>query len=156
MKSPLLIGTAVSNYHQNGHAALSDQLQLDQLAPETLSILKTKLLLAFNQDDQTGAPAHPYKWGYNPDHTFDASHPAEYWSGSFKQGTLILMLNTEDETASRTAVWSEVPELVGKEGENGFRVVDGWTGEDLGCVVGEYEVRVESHDTAVLHVQGPC
>ena len=66
------------------------------------------------------------------------------------------MLNSEDETRTRTAVWSEVPDLSGQGQGNGFRVVDGWTGEDLGCVVGKYEVQVERHDTVVLHVQGPC
>ena len=70
------------------------------------------------------------------------------------------MTNSECQTATRTAVWSEIPELSERKRyakkQNRFQVTDGWTGEDLGCVEGEYAVELESHDTAVLHIGGPC
>ena len=78
------------------------------------------------------------------------------------------MLNSEGEKKTRKAVWSEIPELSGsgqqqrkrfervKRQATKFKVTDVWTGEDLGCVEDEYSVELESHDTAVLHVHGPC
>lgn len=63
------------------------------------------------------------------------------------------MLNSEWLPATRTAAWSEIPEL--KEGDK-FNVIDVWTGEDLGCVEDEYSVDLKSHDAAVLLVKGPC
>lgn len=121
-----------------------------------------------------GRPAYPYKWGYNPDWTFDAAHPAEYWSGPSValNGTLVVMLNSEDGTSTRTAVWSEIPELkalngtrgmgraqgraLGRRAAGGFKVTDVWTGEDLGCVREKYSVELESHDAAVLVVGEGC
>jgi alpha-galactosidase len=63
------------------------------------------------------------------------------------------MLNSEDDTRNRTATWSEIPQL---RGSNGFHVTDVWTGEDLGCIMNEYSVELESHDTAGLLVTGGC
>ncbi|KAJ9214005.1 hypothetical protein DTO166G4_4450 [Paecilomyces variotii] len=145
MKSPLIIGTA-----------------LDSISDDYLSILSNHALLDFHQDPVIGRPAYPYKWGYNPDWTFDPAHPAEYWSGPWSKlgGTLVLMLNSEDVNATRTAVWSEIPELKGKEegnrGDDGYKVTDAWTGKDLGCVKKEYSVQLESHDVAVLIVKEVC
>ncbi|RJE25968.1 hypothetical protein PHISCL_01653 [Aspergillus sclerotialis] len=138
MKSPLIIGTS-----------------LDKLDKNHLAILQNEYLLAFNQDPSIGRPAYPYKWGYNPDWTFDAEHPAEYWSGpsSTLNGTIVLMFNSEGDAAERTAVWSEIPEL--KNGGS-FKVVDAWSGKDLGCVKDQYSIKLKSHDAAVLLVKGPC
>ncbi|KAJ6131781.1 Aldolase-type TIM barrel [Penicillium samsonianum] len=142
MKSPLIIGTAV-------------YLTLDSINDDHLAILKNKYLLEFNQDPVIGSPAHPYKWGYNSDWTFDPVHPAEYWSGasSTLEGTLVLMLNSEDTTSTRTARWSEIPEL---KGHHAYRVIDAWTGKDLGCVKTKYNASLKSHDAAVLLVKGKC
>ncbi|KAJ9316576.1 hypothetical protein DTO271D3_3083 [Paecilomyces variotii] len=145
MKSPLIIGTA-----------------LDSISDDYLSILSNHALLDFHQDPVIGRPAYPYKWGYNPDWTFDPAHPAEYWSGPSSKlgGTLVLMFNSEDVNATRTAVWSEIPELKGKKqdkrGDDGYKVTDAWTGKDLGCVKKEYSVQLESHDVAVLIVKEVC
>ncbi|KAB8233407.1 hypothetical protein ETB97_001359 [Aspergillus alliaceus] len=142
MKSPLIIGAP-----------------LDSIKQEHVAILKNKYLLAFHQDPVFGRPAYPYKWGYNPDWTFDPVHPAEYWSGpsSTLDGTLVLMLNSEDSDQTRTAVWSEIPELGGSAGkDSGHQVTDVWTGEDLGCVKGEYSVELQRHDAAALVVGQPC
>jgi alpha-galactosidase len=136
MKSPLLIGTA-----------------LDRLPAEHVTILANKPLLAFSQDKVYGKPAMPYKWGVNPDWTFNATHPAEYWSGTSVKGTLVLMMNTLGEEAAREVSWDEVPQL---EKGYAYEVMDVWTGKHLGCVERGLKVMLESHDTAVLLVGDKC
>lgn len=138
MKSPLIIGTA-----------------LDLLAAEKVAILKNAALLAFHQDDKFGGPATPYKWGTNPDWTFNATNPAEYWSGFYQAGTLVLALNTLDTTAWREIKWAEVPQLEGL-GSGSFEVTDVWTGEDLGCFAGGIGRWVAPHDTVVFSVGNQC
>lgn len=116
--------------------------------------MRNKILLNFNQDENIGRPAYPYKWGYNDDWTFDSEHPAEFWSGPSSNGTLVLMINTEDDSSDRTAVWDEIPEL---QGHDCYRITDVWTGEDLGEYTDEYTASdLESHDTAVILVTGEC
>lgn len=66
---------------------------------------------------------------------------------------MVLMLNSEDSSATRTAVWSEIPEL---QGHDSYHVLDAWTGKSLGCVQKQYSASLESHDVAVLVVQGAC
>ncbi|KAL4862744.1 hypothetical protein BDV12DRAFT_190175 [Aspergillus spectabilis] len=140
MKAPLMIGTV-----------------LDNIKHEHLKILKNEYLLAFNQDPILGRAAYPYKWGYNADWTFDPAHPAEYWSGpsSTLEGTMVLMLNSENVTRTRTAVWREVPELKSSD-ETAFHVKDAWSGGDLGCVRGSLSRELESHDVAALVIGEPC
>lgn len=136
MKSPLIIGTALNETDQ-----------------EHISILSNKYLLRFHQDPIIGRPAYPYKWGFNPDWTFDPLHPAEYWSGPTSVGqTLVVMLNSEDGNATRTAVWSEIPELKNSK-KACHSVTDAWTGVHRGCVKSQYSVTLESHDVAVLVVE---
>ncbi|KAL4892089.1 hypothetical protein BDV59DRAFT_193956 [Aspergillus ambiguus] len=140
MKAPLIIGTP-----------------LDSIDEEHLAVLKNKYLLDFHQDPRVGRPAYPYKWGYNADWTFDPAHPAEYWSGpsATLKGTLVLMLNSEGATRTRTAVWKEIPELQGRRA-GGYRVTDAWTGEDMGCVSEKLSVKLRSHDVAALVVGDAC
>ncbi|PLB52125.1 putative alpha-galactosidase B [Aspergillus steynii IBT 23096] len=148
MKAPLIIGTP-----------------LDKISPEHVAILKNKYLIDFNQDPVVGRPAYPFKWGYNADWTFDPLHPAEYWSGDSYNlgGTLVLMLNSEEETGLRRARWSEVPELEvskdekGEGGEEvGFEVIDIWSGENLGCVRGGIAREVQGHDVVGFVVMRRC
>lgn len=136
MKSPLLIGTA-----------------LDKLSHELVDVLKNPSLLAFNQDPVIGRPAMPYKWGTNPDWTFDRSQPAEYWAGPSSNGTIVLMINVEDDTQDKYADWAEVP---GLEAGASYRVIEAWSGINQGCVKSGLKVRIRAHDTAVLMVQGKC
>lgn len=128
--------------------------QLNNISDANLAVLKNKYLLDFHQDPVIGRSAHPYKWGFNPDWTFDKEHPAEYWSGpsSTLEGTLVLMLNSENTTATRTAVWNEIPEL----GSDSYEVVDAWTGKNLGCVKNQYTASLSSHDVSILLVKGKC
>ncbi|KAE9976346.1 hypothetical protein BLS_001365 [Venturia inaequalis] len=136
MKSPLLIGT-----------------DLTKLGQVYIDILKNKYLLAFNQDDVTGKPAAPYKWGTNEMWTFDPAHPAEYWSGTFKQGTLVAALNVEDTVQQKDIWWKEVPQL---QNGNSYNVVDAWTDQELGCHKDGIALNVAAHDIAVLVVTGEC
>ncbi|RYC60802.1 hypothetical protein CHU98_g5387 [Xylaria longipes] len=129
MKSPLLIGT-----------------NLATASGDAKSILLNKYLLAFNQDDVYGAPAKPYKWGTNADYTFNATNPAEFWSGESQQGTLVLMMNTLAESRNMTADFREVPSL---DADTTYNVLDVWTGEDLGSFT-SVTVEVASHDSAAL------
>ncbi|KAF2442911.1 glycoside hydrolase family 27 protein [Karstenula rhodostoma CBS 690.94] len=135
MKSPLLIGTDLAKLDQNN-----------------IDVLKNKYLLAFNQDEVYGKPATPYKWGTNPDWTFNATFPAEYWSGSSSNGTLVLLFNPFDDTRTKTANFEEVPNLVGGAR---YSAIDIWTGGDLGCV-DSLQAEVEGHDTAGWLVGTKC
>lgn len=130
-------------------------MKLDTIKYHYLEILKNEYLLAFHQDPIIGRPALPYKWGYNPDWTFDPAHPAEYWSGvsTTLEATLVLMLNSEEGRSYRTAVWSEIPQL---KSHDAYQVIDAWTGKSLGCVQSQYSVQLTSHDVAVLVVKGRC
>jgi alpha-galactosidase len=136
MKSPLLIGT-----------------QLDKISPEMLNILLNKYLIAFNQDWWVGEPATPYKWGTNPNWTWNSTHPAEYYSGKSSNGTLVLMMNVYDHNQDMIADWGEIPSW--KAGAS-YNVVDAWTGTTYGCVENGAGVTLLPHDTAVLLVQGEC
>ncbi|KAI0434737.1 glycoside hydrolase family 27 protein [Xylaria sp. FL1042] len=130
MKTPLLIGT-----------------NLNTASDDSKAILLNKYLIAFNQDDVYGAPAKPYKWGTNPDYTFNATNPAEFWSGESQQGTLVLMLNTMADSRNMTADFSEIPSL---DADGTYTVLDVWTDEDTGLLSSSVTIEVASHDTAVL------
>ncbi len=131
MKSPLLIGTDLTNLSQTN-----------------IDLLKNHYLLAFNQDDVYDAAATPYKW----DWTWDPYSPAEYWSGASQMGHLVLMLNPSNDTAQhKEAVWSEIPGLC----DGSYEVTDVWTGQDMGCLQ-SYSAEVAVHDTAAILVGKRC
>jgi len=136
MKSPLIIGT-----------------DLTKINTANLNVLKNKYLLAFNQDPIIGKPATPYKWGTNPNWTFNATYPAEFWSGASSNGTLVLMFNPYSSSKKKVMSFAEIPQL--KTGSQ-YQVTDIWSGKDLGCVKGNYEVEVQSHDTAGFWVTSKC
>ena len=117
-----------------------------------LSILKNVDLIAFNQDPVLSKPAYPYKDGY-ANGTWDPEHPPEYWSGSTSYGwDLVLLFNSQNVSANRTAVWSEIPQLGGQA----YEVEDVWTGDDLGCIKDEYGIELKARDVAVLKITGAC
>ncbi|KAF8755534.1 Alpha galactosidase A [Rhizoctonia solani] len=92
MKSPLFIGT-----------------NLSAITPDTLSILTNREILAINQDPVYGESISPFRWGLNPDWSFNATHPAQYWSGRSQNGTVVMMLNTLDEPAEMSFNLTESP-----------------------------------------------
>ncbi|KAI9711255.1 MAG: alpha-glucosidase maltase [Bogoriella megaspora] len=136
MKSPLIIGTDLSN-----------------ISDADVAVLQNKYLLAFNQDNEVGRPATPYKWGTNPDYTFNITSPAEYWSGESSNGTLVLMLNTLGDTQTKFANFSEIP---GLQAGGSYNVVDVWADSSKGCVADGVDASVASHDTAAFLIQGAC
>jgi alpha-galactosidase len=138
MKSPLLIGTDLSRFNEQD---------------TEIQILKNRHLLAFNQDPNIGEPAKPYKWGTNPDWTFDDAHPPEYWSGSSTAGTLALVANTDEVPRNKTIKFTEIPELVvGRT----YRAIDVWTDLELGCINDEIVFEILPHDTAVVLLVDDC
>ncbi|KAM0457248.1 hypothetical protein ACHAO4_003045 [Trichoderma viride] len=134
MKSPLLIGTDIS-----------------LLSQDNINILKNKDLLAFNQDNVYGGPATPYKWGINPDWTYNSTYPAEFWAGPSKNGHLVLMVNTLSQTTTKKANWAEIPGLSARR----YQVTEVWSGKNLGCL-SSYSASVAAHDTAVILVGKRC
>jgi alpha-galactosidase len=134
MKSPLLIGT-----------------DLSKLSEDDLAILTNIILLDFNQDDVYGAPAMPYKWGANPDWTFNASWPAQYWSGQSQRGTLVLLFNPGETEMEMVAKVGEIPGL----SEKSYKAVNVWTGAELSCATAWGKV-VKPHDTAALLLYEEC
>ena len=136
MKGPLLMGT--------------DLLKLTQ---EQIDILQNKYLLAFNQDPIVGKPARPYKWGVNPDYTFNSTYPAMYWSGTSSNGTIVALFNPTVEPRTMSADYSEIPQL---SSNVSYNVVDVWSGESLGCKRNNVEVEVAGNDTAVFWFGGSC
>lgn len=136
MKGPLLIGTDLTN-----------------LTKTQIALLQNKYLLAFNQDPLIGKPARPYKWGINPDYTFNSTHPAMYWSGASSNGTMVALFNPTNDTRSMSADFGEVPQL---NAGGRYRVIDVWSGEDVGCKGGEVEVDVAAHDAAVFLFGEQC
>lgn len=139
LKSPLLIGT-----------------KLQGIKPEILAILANRELIAYNQDPVHGESAAPYKWGVNPDKTWNQTHPAEFWSGKSVAGTHVFVLNSLKETVTKTVDFADVPGLEKHKGEgNGgvkYSVHDMWTGEDIGEFEGEIKVTIRPHDTAALRI----
>lgn len=136
MKSPLLIGT-----------------DLAKLRPASVEILKNKYLLAFNQDDVVGPPAKPYKWGTNPNWTFNDTHPPEYWSGNSKQGVFTLVVNVADTELTKKLDFAEIPQL---ETNGTYHAFDVWTGNDVGCFTGGIDLKIGAHDTSVLILREGC
>lgn len=133
MKSPLIIGT-----------------DLSQLSSDQVDILKNSYLLAFNQDPVHGASAIPYKWGTNPDWTWNSTFPAEYWAGEYTDGIIIAMLNTGGDTVDKVADFGEVPGM--KKGTL-YELTDVWTGKSLGWHRNSYTASVASHDTAIIRAK---
>jgi len=136
MKGPLLMGT--------------DLLKLTQ---EQIDVLQNKYLLAFNQDPIVGKPARPYKWGVNPDYTFNSTYPAMYWSGTSSNGTIVALFNPTVEPRTMSADYSEIPQL---SSNVSYNVVDVWSGESLGCKRNNVEVKVAGNDTAVFWFGDSC
>ena len=79
LKSPLLIGS-----------------DMESATTETIEILENKDILKINQDPNVGESIVPFRWGFNPDYTWDPDHPAEYWTGNSSYGVVFMVLNPQD------------------------------------------------------------
>jgi alpha-galactosidase len=137
MKSPLLVGADLSKISQS-----------------SLSILKTQSLLAFHQDSTIGRPAQPFKWNW----TYDIKKPPQYWAGQFTGGTMLWLFNSNSRNTTMGVSLSEIPGLVAAEA---YKIADGWTGADLGCLSSTDVLKadnIKAFDTAlfVLKAQSLC
>ena len=90
--------------------------------------------------------------GVNPDWTYNATNPAEFWSGPSSKGVMVAMFNSLNSTRTMTADFSEIAGL----NSNAYRVVNAWTGKNLGCKKGSVKMTLDAHDTAVLLMKGSC
>uniref|UniRef100_A0A8H7XUZ3 alpha-galactosidase n=1 Tax=Psilocybe cubensis TaxID=181762 RepID=A0A8H7XUZ3_PSICU len=131
MKSPLLIST-----------------ELATVTEQTLSILKNTEIIAINQDPVVGTSITPFRWGINPDWTFNATHPAQYWSGDSQNGTVFMLLNTLDHPADMTFRLTESPWIrAGRQ----YSVRDLWTHTQNGTAVRNFTAHnVPPHGVVAL------
>ncbi|KIY73423.1 glycoside hydrolase family 27 protein [Cylindrobasidium torrendii FP15055 ss-10] len=134
MKSPLLIGT-----------------HLKTISEETLSIFKNSEIIGINQDSVVGTGVTPFRWGINPDRTFNQTHPAQYWSGNSENGTIFMMINTLDEPADLSFSFSESPWA--RAGAK-FAIRDLWTHTENGTYVRNFTAHaVPAHGVVALLAQ---
>ncbi|KAF8634224.1 hypothetical protein AX15_000991 [Amanita polypyramis BW_CC] len=134
MKSPLLIGT-----------------DLSKVSRESLEILKNSELIAINQDPVVGTAVTPFRWGINPDWTFNSTHPAQYWSGQTQNGTVFMLINVLDHPVDMSFNLTESPWIrAGRQ----YHVRDLWTHTDNGTAVRTIDVhRVPAHGVVALLVR---
>jgi len=131
MKSPLLIGT-----------------NLSAITEENLSILKNDEIIAINQDSVIGTSISPFRWGVNPDWTSDPLNPAGYWSGQSQNGTVIMLLNTLDESTDMFFNLTESPWI--RAGIQ-YSVRDLWTHTNNGTAVRNFTANnVPAHGVVAL------
>ncbi|KAI0035971.1 glycoside hydrolase family 27 protein [Vararia minispora EC-137] len=131
MKSPLLIGT-----------------DLRTVTNETLEILSNEEIIAINQDPVVGTSISPFRWGINPDWSFNKTFPAQYWSGKSQNGTIFMLLNTLDTPQDMTFQLTESPWIrAGRQ----YSVRDLWTHTDNGTAVRNFTAHaVPPHGVVAL------
>ncbi|KAF8438048.1 glycoside hydrolase family 27 protein [Boletus edulis BED1] len=134
MKAPLLISTNLATISQ-----------------EMLSILKNTEIIAINQDPAYGTSVSPFRWGINPDWTFNSSFPAQFWSGPSENGTVFMLINTLDEPTDMFFNLTESPWIrAGRE----YSVRDLWTHTNNGTVTRNYTATdVPPHGVVALLFQ---
>ncbi|KAJ3570855.1 hypothetical protein NP233_g4130 [Leucocoprinus birnbaumii] len=130
-KSPLIIGT-----------------DLTKASEETLSILMNHEIIAINQDPVVGTGITPFRWGFNPDWTTDARHPAQYWSGESQNGTIFMLINVLNEPADMSFNLTESPWIrAGRQ----YSVRDLWSHTDNGTAVRSFTAHdVPAHGVVAL------
>ncbi|KAI5835585.1 glycoside hydrolase family 27 protein [Schizophyllum commune Tattone D] len=131
MKSPLLIGT-----------------DLSKITKESLCILTNTEIIGINQDSKVGTAITPFRWGKNPDWTNDYTYPAQYWSGESENGTVVMLLNVENEPADMFFTLAESPWIrAGRQ----YSVRDLWSHTDNGTAVRNLTVtNVPAHGVVAL------
>ncbi|KAF9010268.1 glycoside hydrolase family 27 protein [Cyathus striatus] len=134
MKSPLLIGT-----------------DLTKVTPQTLDILMNKEIIAINQDNVVGTSVTPFRWGINPNWSYNATHPAQYWSGESENGTVFMLINTLDQPTTMFFNLTESPWIrAGRQ----YSVRDLWTHTDNGTAVRNLTIpNVPPHGVVALLLQ---
>ncbi|KAF8155496.1 glycoside hydrolase family 27 protein, partial [Crassisporium funariophilum] len=124
--------------------------KLSQVTEETLRILKNTEIIAINQDTVIGTSITPFRWGLNPDWSYNRTHPAQYWSGESQYGTVFMLINVLDEPADMFFSFAESPYVrVGRQ----YAVRDLWTHTDNGTAVRNFTAHaVPPHGVVALLV----
>lgn len=102
-------------------------IQLDKINPFSLSVLKNKELIDYNQDPVVGPPAKLYKLGNGMDRgwKWNETMPGEFWSGDSSRGKHVFVLNVLETSQTKRVEFKEVPGLdVGQHVQ--YRVWDMW------------------------------
>ncbi|KAK1763271.1 putative alpha-galactosidase B [Phialemonium atrogriseum] len=130
LKSPLLIGSDLTN-----------------ASPETVEILGNKDILKISQDPNVGESIAPFRWGLNPDYTFDPVHPAAYWTGNSSYGVVFMVLNSLDTpqemSFNLTESWAIRAGRV-------YSVYDMWSHTENGTVMRDMSFTLPPHGVAAL------
>ncbi|KAA1472390.1 glycoside hydrolase family 27 protein [Dentipellis sp. KUC8613] len=131
MKSPLLIGT-----------------DLTTVTKETINILSNREIIAINQDTVFGTSISPFRWGVNPDWTYNATYPPSFWSGQSQNGTVIMLLNTLSKPTDLAFSLTESPWL--RAGRK-YSVRDLWTHTNNGTAIRSFTAHaVPAHGVVAL------
>ncbi|GJJ15332.1 hypothetical protein Clacol_009608 [Clathrus columnatus] len=129
-KSPLLIGT-----------------NLSAVTPDIVSILKNEEIIAINQDPEFGTSVTPFRWGIYPDWVSNPSSPAQYWSGQSQNGTVFMILNTQNEPAEMFFSLTESPWIrAGRQ----YAVRDLWAHTNNGTAIRNMTFTLPPHGVAAL------
>ena len=89
-------------------------------------------IIAINQDPVVGEGITPFRWGINDDYTYNATHPAEYWSGNSSYGVVFMILNTQD--TPQQMMFNLTESWAIKTGRE-YEVYDLWQHEVIGTAV---------------------
>ncbi|EEB89053.1 hypothetical protein MPER_12902 [Moniliophthora perniciosa FA553] len=118
---------------------------LPTVTDEMLSVFKNTEVIAINQDNVVGTAVSPFRWGFNPDWTFDSIHPAQYWSGTQFDNSQI---NVLDQPADMFFNLTESPWIrAGRQ----YSVRDLWTHTDNGTAVRNFTAHsVPAHGVVAL------
>ncbi|RMZ10253.1 hypothetical protein D0864_01328 [Hortaea werneckii] len=130
LKSPLFIGT-----------------DLTKASKQSLDILGNRDLIKINQDPNVGESISPFRWGLNADYTFNATHPAEYWSGNSSYGVVFMVLNSQD-TAQQMSF--NLTESWAIRAGRQYSVYDLWTHENAGIAVRNISMELPAHGVSAL------
>ncbi|KAI7364207.1 hypothetical protein KC354_g5896 [Hortaea werneckii] len=130
LKSPLFIGT-----------------DLTKASKQSLEILGNRDLIKINQDPNVGESISPFRWGVNADYTFNATHPAEYWSGNSSYGVVFMVLNSQD-TAQQMSF--NLTESWAIRAGRQYSVYDLWTHENAGVAVRNISMELPAHGVSAL------
>ncbi|KAI3603505.1 glycoside hydrolase family 27 protein [Moniliophthora roreri] len=137
-----------SKSHFTAWALMKSPLLMSAITPEILGILKNTEILAINQDAVVGESISPFRWGVNPDWTYNETYPAQYWSGRSENGSVFMLLNTLNETASMFFNLTESPWIrAGRQ----YSVRDLWAHTDNGTAVRNFTAEnVPPHGVVAL------
>jgi alpha-galactosidase len=130
LKSPLLIGS-----------------DLTTATEESIKILANTDILKISQDENVGESIIPFRWGMNPDYTWDPVHPAAYWTGNSSYGVVFMVLNTFDRPQD---MFFNLTESWAIRAGRQYSVYDLWKHEEIGIAVRNISVTLPAHGVAAL------